>query len=280
MRAGRPPAPLEDERPVGTRRQACSPTGPSRCVPTLPGYTEWRPKPPSPCVVTSLVAPPDRLLAVVMAVVSARRGGVEGAQSTLGRREMDTVDVWVFRDQSDLGYDPTGGAAIAGYHVEALDGSIGKVDEANNDVGPGVPDRRHRAVDLRQEGRPAGWVIERVDPERRGSVRQPDQGPDQGLAEVRRRSSRLRPIARDRQLLRTRRRWIPRLGRSPGVDERAVDPGWRTPSPSTRRPDSFARKRVRAGWRPALTRSLPRLIVGSEGSPRRRRRTVTVVRTL
>ena len=48
---------------------------------------------------------------------------------------MDTVDVWVFRDQSDLGYDPTGGADITGFSVEALDGSIGKVDKANNDVG-------------------------------------------------------------------------------------------------------------------------------------------------
>jgi hypothetical protein len=48
---------------------------------------------------------------------------------------MDTVDVWVFRDQADLGYDPIGGADITGFSVEALDGSIGKVDKANNDVG-------------------------------------------------------------------------------------------------------------------------------------------------
>ncbi len=48
---------------------------------------------------------------------------------------METVDVWVFRSQADLGYDPTGGTDITGFSVEALDGSIGKVDKANNDVG-------------------------------------------------------------------------------------------------------------------------------------------------
>jgi hypothetical protein len=43
-------------------------------------------------------------------------------------------DVWSYRDQAQLGYDPTGGVDLAGYKVEALDGSIGKIDEASNDV--------------------------------------------------------------------------------------------------------------------------------------------------
>jgi hypothetical protein len=48
---------------------------------------------------------------------------------------MDTVDVWVYRDQTALGYDATSGRDITGFSVEALDGSIGKVDKANNVVG-------------------------------------------------------------------------------------------------------------------------------------------------
>jgi hypothetical protein len=44
---------------------------------------------------------------------------------------MATADVWVYREtiwmQSDL----------TGFKVEALDGSIGKIDEASNDVGAG-----------------------------------------------------------------------------------------------------------------------------------------------
>ena len=45
------------------------------------------------------------------------------------------IDVWTYRDPADLGYDPIGGRDLTGYHVEALDGSIGKVDEASNEVG-------------------------------------------------------------------------------------------------------------------------------------------------
>jgi len=44
---------------------------------------------------------------------------------------MATADIWVYREtrwtQSDL----------TGFSVEAIDGSIGKVDEASNDVGAG-----------------------------------------------------------------------------------------------------------------------------------------------
>jgi hypothetical protein len=45
------------------------------------------------------------------------------------------TDVWTYRDRSKLGYDPTSGRDLTGFGVEALDGSIGKIDKATNDVG-------------------------------------------------------------------------------------------------------------------------------------------------
>jgi hypothetical protein len=42
---------------------------------------------------------------------------------------MAMVDIWTYRDQSLTA------ANLAGYGVEALDGSIGKIDEASYDVG-------------------------------------------------------------------------------------------------------------------------------------------------
>jgi hypothetical protein len=47
---------------------------------------------------------------------------------------MQVTEVWLYRDKSQLGYDPTSGRDITGFGVEALDGSIGKVDSATNDV--------------------------------------------------------------------------------------------------------------------------------------------------
>jgi len=44
---------------------------------------------------------------------------------------MATVDVWVYRETKWTQND------LAGFSVEAIDGSIGKVDEASNDVGAG-----------------------------------------------------------------------------------------------------------------------------------------------
>jgi hypothetical protein len=44
-------------------------------------------------------------------------------------REMATVDIWSYREQSGIAGD------VTGYGVEALDGGIGKIDEASNDVG-------------------------------------------------------------------------------------------------------------------------------------------------
>jgi hypothetical protein len=47
-----------------------------------------------------------------------------------------TQDVWTFRDRHELGSNVTETHAdITGFRVEALDGSIGKVDEATYDVG-------------------------------------------------------------------------------------------------------------------------------------------------
>ena len=44
-------------------------------------------------------------------------------------------DVWTYRNEDQLGYDATSGLDLSGYHVEALDGSIGKIDEATYEVG-------------------------------------------------------------------------------------------------------------------------------------------------
>jgi hypothetical protein len=54
-----------------------------------------------------------------------------------------TYDIWTFRDRSELGSNVMETHAdISGFQVEALDGSIGKVDEATYDVG-----RSHIVVD-------------------------------------------------------------------------------------------------------------------------------------
>jgi hypothetical protein len=48
----------------------------------------------------------------------------------------ETRDVWTFRDHHDLGSNVMETHAdISGFSVEAVDGSIGKVDEATYDVG-------------------------------------------------------------------------------------------------------------------------------------------------
>ena len=41
-----------------------------------------------------------------------------------------TTDPWTYRDAGTLGADPSRGLDLAGFSVEALDGGIGKVDEA------------------------------------------------------------------------------------------------------------------------------------------------------
>ena len=44
------------------------------------------------------------------------------------------IDIWEYRVDEPLGYDPMTGD-ISGYKVEAVDGSIGKIDAASNEVG-------------------------------------------------------------------------------------------------------------------------------------------------
>jgi len=57
--------------------------------------------------------------------------------------QKSSTDVWTYREGSQLGADVMdAGADISGYKVEALDGSIGKVDEATYEVG-----RSHIVVD-------------------------------------------------------------------------------------------------------------------------------------
>jgi hypothetical protein len=48
---------------------------------------------------------------------------------------METYDIWVYRADLQLGNDPTAGRDLTGYRIEAVDGSIGKIDEATNGVG-------------------------------------------------------------------------------------------------------------------------------------------------
>ncbi len=46
------------------------------------------------------------------------------------------LDIWTYRDEADLGSNvPSTHADLSGFRVEALDGSVGKVDEATYDAG-------------------------------------------------------------------------------------------------------------------------------------------------
>ena len=47
---------------------------------------------------------------------------------------MQVTDVWIYRKPGQLGYDPASGRDLTGFGVEALDGSIGKVDSATYDA--------------------------------------------------------------------------------------------------------------------------------------------------
>ncbi|MGV1049805.1 MAG: PRC-barrel domain containing protein [Solirubrobacterales bacterium] len=73
------------------------------------------------------------------------------------------IEMWVFSVETGIAADPTAGIDVTGFGVEALDGGIGKVDEATYEEGAHglVVDTGHwifgKKVVL-----PAG-VIERVD---------------------------------------------------------------------------------------------------------------------
>jgi len=45
------------------------------------------------------------------------------------------IDVWTFREARLLGADPMQGIDLSSFEVEALDGSIGKVDKTTNETG-------------------------------------------------------------------------------------------------------------------------------------------------
>ena len=49
--------------------------------------------------------------------------------------ERTTTDVWTYGDRSALGTDMVVDVDLTGFSVEALDGGIGKIDEASYDVG-------------------------------------------------------------------------------------------------------------------------------------------------
>ena len=75
----------------------------------------------------------------------------------------EIVEMWLFSFDTGIGTDPTQGVDVSGFHVEASDGAIGKVDKATYeenahglvvDTGPWIFGKK---VIL-----PAG-VIERVD---------------------------------------------------------------------------------------------------------------------
>jgi hypothetical protein len=50
-------------------------------------------------------------------------------------RPYTTTDPWTYRDVDTLGADMTRGVDVTGFDVEAVDGGIGKIDEATYDVG-------------------------------------------------------------------------------------------------------------------------------------------------
>ena len=48
---------------------------------------------------------------------------------------MTSTDIWTYRESGALGVDMGRGVDVTGYSVDAIDGGIGKVDEASYDVG-------------------------------------------------------------------------------------------------------------------------------------------------
>jgi len=50
-------------------------------------------------------------------------------------RSHTTTDAWTYRDADTLGADMTRGVDVTGFDIEAVDGGIGKVDDATYDVG-------------------------------------------------------------------------------------------------------------------------------------------------
>lgn len=76
-------------------------------------------------------------------------------------------DIWTYRSDGKLGVEPGRDLDLTGFHVEALDGGIGSVDEGSPDLDP-----RYLVVDTgpwifgKKVMLPAG-VIDRIDLEER-----------------------------------------------------------------------------------------------------------------
>ena len=92
-----------------------------------------------------------------------------------------STDIWGYREPAAVE-----GADLIGYHVEAIDGEIGKIDKASNAV-----DRSYIVVDTgpwifgKKVMLPAG-VISGIDHEKQNSCCQPRQGSDQSGTRARR----------------------------------------------------------------------------------------------
>ena len=50
-------------------------------------------------------------------------------------RTYTTAQPWTYRDVDTLGVDMTRGVDIVGFDIEAIDGGIGKIDDATYDIG-------------------------------------------------------------------------------------------------------------------------------------------------
>ncbi len=75
----------------------------------------------------------------------------------------EIVEMWVFGIDSGIGADPTQGVDVTGFGVEAIDGGIGKIDEATYDEnGHGLVVDTGPWIFGKKVVLPAG-VIERVD---------------------------------------------------------------------------------------------------------------------
>jgi hypothetical protein len=57
-----------------------------------------------------------------------------------------TIDPWTYRDSDTLGVDVTRALELVGFEVEAIDGEIGKIDEAIQFARPAGAVRRVEAV--------------------------------------------------------------------------------------------------------------------------------------
>ena len=110
---------------------------------------------------------------------------------------MTGSDIWTYREQGASVADVGRPMDLAGYSVEALDGGIGKVDDATYDVGSS-----YIVVDT------GPWIFGKK------VLRQAHEGPDQGRARIERvdLSRRGLPLGSG-ELLRAGGSWVQRITR-------------------------------------------------------------------